>query len=420
MELLKYILLVSVSSILLYGLYLLLLKNDTFLKMRRAYLLFAIFFSVLYPFCQINLSDTAFVLNEYWLPLVEVNANTQNNTEIAMQSGFDYQAVLLIVMALGVVFLLSKLLMQLVGVLKLRMKHKTIQFGQHEIICVNDENTAPFSFFNLIFLNPTMYKADDLEEMIVHEKIHISQRHTIDVLVAELFTIFFWWNPFTWLLKKEIKLNLEYLADEGVLEKGYNSKQYQYLLLQTINPNSNLGIVNNFNVSQLKKRIIMINKEKTSKLSIAKYLFAIPVIAVMILANANYVFATPMTEFENNEEKVAELPKVKDEKPFTSVEQMPRFPGGERAQMQFMGENLKYPEDAATNKIEGRVVVRFVISSIGKITDVTIIRGLSLSCDAEAIRVVEAMPDWTPGKQNGIDVPVYYTLPVLYKLKKDK
>lgn len=104
---------------------------------------------------------------------------------------------------------------------------------------------------------------------------------------------------------------------------------------------------------------------------------------------------------------------------YRSVDVMPRFQGGEAALMKFIRDNLKYPESAAKNKIEGRVVIRFTISELGKVSDIRVLRPLDAECDAAAIAVVEAMPDWIPGKQDGKDVSVYYTLPVQYKLQKD-
>lgn len=106
------------------------------------------------------------------------------------------------------------------------------------------------------------------------------------------------------------------------------------------------------------------------------------------------------------------------EKPFTSVEQMPQFPGGDQELMRYIASNLKYPTIAAENGIEGRVVLRFVVNKDGVVSDAQVLRSLDPSCDKEAIRVVKSMPKWVPGKQNGRNVPVYYTLPVLFKLQK--
>lgn len=107
-----------------------------------------------------------------------------------------------------------------------------------------------------------------------------------------------------------------------------------------------------------------------------------------------------------------------EEKPFTTVEQMPSFPGGEAEMYKFIGDNLKYPVVAQESGIQGRVTIRFVVTKTGAISDVTVLRGIDPSCDKEAVRVVKSMPKWIPGKQNGLNVPVYYTLPIVFRLKQ--
>ncbi|MEN9918946.1 MAG: hypothetical protein RL662_1382 [Bacteroidota bacterium] len=112
------------------------------------------------------------------------------------------------------------------------------------------------------------------------------------------------------------------------------------------------------------------------------------------------------------------IEEKKPEKPFENVEQMPMFVGGDTELMRFIGTNLKYPTIAAENGIEGRVVIRFVVSSDGTVQDIQVVRPLDSSCDREAVRVVKSMPKWIPGKQNGRNVPVYYNLPILFRLQR--
>lgn len=109
---------------------------------------------------------------------------------------------------------------------------------------------------------------------------------------------------------------------------------------------------------------------------------------------------------------------IVEEKPFTTVEQMPQFPGGEEELMKFILGNLHYPSVAKEVGIEGRVIIRFVVSKTGDVTNVEVLRGLDPSCDKEAKRVVQMMPKWIPGKQNGRSVPVYFTIPIVYRLAK--
>lgn len=110
--------------------------------------------------------------------------------------------------------------------------------------------------------------------------------------------------------------------------------------------------------------------------------------------------------------------KQNDDKPVYGVEQMPQFPGGVEEMLKFIRDNLRYPNEVGEIDVEGRVTIRFVVNRNGDVTDVTIIRGLEPSFDKEAIRIVKMMPRWIPGRQNGRNVPVYYTLPIVFKLQK--
>lgn len=108
----------------------------------------------------------------------------------------------------------------------------------------------------------------------------------------------------------------------------------------------------------------------------------------------------------------------KEEKTYTMVEQMPQYPGGEKELMKEIAEKLHYPPLAAENGISGRVFVRFVVSATGEVKNVTVVRSLDPACDKEAIRVIESLKTWIPGKQNGRSVPVYYTVPIIFQLAK--
>ncbi len=123
-----------------------------------------------------------------------------------------------------------------------------------------------------------------------------------------------------------------------------------------------------------------------------------------------------IAELREHKQIVQEKPV--EEKPFVTVEQMPSFPGGEMEMQRFIAENLKYPVVAQESGIQGRVTIRFVVTKTGAISDVTVIRGIDPSCDREAVRVVKTMPKWIPGKQNGLNVPVYFTLPIVFRLKQ--
>lgn len=413
----NYMLKASLSMGVLSILYFCFLRHDTLNGLRRISLIFILLFSAIFPFIRFNLvaKDSDSLIYQVNLSQIEINPINPN---LEKGQAFNYQLIILTILIIGGIFFSLKFLVQLFSVLILIRKSKLKREGSFIFIYV-EENITPFSFFNLIFISTDGKAETGSELMIKHEKAHVRQKHSFDVMLAELFCIVFWWNPIVWLLRREIKVNLEYLADKDVLSDGIDATKYQYLLLKTAQNNASIYIINDFNVSQLKKRITMINKQRTSRILSFKYLLAFPVIALMLIGNAQNTFSQQKEKVEIA--SLTENPTTSEDQlpPFVMVEQMPQFPGGESAMMQYIGTNLKYPESAAKENIEGRVVLRFVVTKTGDITDVSVLRGLDSRCDEEAMRVVRAMPKWTPGKQGGKDVDVYYTLPMLYKLQKE-
>jgi len=412
-----YLIKASISLIFFYGLYIACLRKDKFLTQRRFYFMFIIFFSLLFPLFTIEISSNIEApIPAYWLPQIEIGNTPQESSNI----GLDLKSLLLICISIIAAGLILKLIIRIFSIVNLKNRNKSIVINNYNIIELNINDSIPFSFFKWIFI-PSKTNIKNLHEIIIHENEHIRQMHSIDVLVSELFCAVFWWNPFAWLLKKEIKLNLEYLADQGVLEKGFDSHEYQYALLNSSQGKTGIPITNNFNVSQLKKRITMMNKKKTPKVLSSKYLLAVPVAALLLLGNV--VQAAPeLIDFSSNNfgrispERIAQDPITKDNI-YSTVDQIPEYPGGEGAMMKYIKDNLKYPITAFEKGIQGRVIIRFVVEKTGTINNVELIRGIDPACDKEALRVIKTMPDWKPGKMKGESVSVYFTLPIDFKME---
>jgi TonB family protein len=253
-----------------------------------------------------------------------------------------------------------------------------------------------------------------------------------------MLTVTCWINPAAWLLKREIRHNLEFLADNSVLQSGFDSKNYQYHLLQLSYQDPDVPLVNKFNVSPLKKRITMMNQQKSAKAGILKYSLIVPLaLALVLSSNAQILVASAQKAITSTKDpEVVISPKENtpalasnvtqdlkpanqnpgDKKIYTVVEKMPQFPGGESALMEYLARNIKYPVDAQKNNEQGNVIVRFVVNDLGKVEKPEILRSISSSLDKEALRVINSLSDWTPGEQNGVKVPVYYTLPINFKI----
>ncbi len=262
----------------------------------------------------------------------------------------------------------------------------------------------PFSYFKHIVINEQDYR-NNQREILIHEQAHINLRHSWDVLFTGLVTLFQWWNPAAWLLCRELRQVHEYEADEAVLNEGVDAKQYQLLLIRKSVGDQLFSMANNFNYQSLKKRIRMMTINKSSRWKRLRALAVVPVIALALLA-----FANPKTETAS---------VVGDKKVYETVEQLPQFPGGQNAMIEFLSQNVHYPETAAKNNVEGRVVLQFIVEKDGQIGEVKVARSVDPELDAEALRVVKSMPNFIPGRQDGKPVAVWYTLPIVFKLQGD-
>lgn len=423
-----YLLQVNLGIILFYALYKLICTRDTLFNSRRLILLL----SLILPFI---------------IPLIDIREWMETRESLVMLTNFDYSTTIpeIVVGTAGTepgnqVFVISEWIknIYIAGILALSVRLIVQAISLYLIIIRTPEKTVngirikcmkdksgPFSFFNWIFLNPDNVKEEEMSEILTHEMAHVRQRHSIDVIISELVNICCWINPFAWLMKREVRLNLEFLADRKVMDAGFATKSYQYHLLG-LTYSHKYGLSNNFNFSHLKQRIIMMNKKKTNGAGHIKYaLFAIPAFALLLAGNISC--SSEATKNDDVKEKAAtEKPEVveipaekadtKDEV-FMVVEQMPEFPGGMKELMTYLKDNIKYPKAAQDKKVQGRVIVQFVVEKDGTPTEFNVIRSVDPTLDAEALRVMKEMPKWKPGMQKGQAVRVKYTVPVSFKLQ---
>jgi TonB family protein len=450
-----YIIQVNCALVLFYLLYTTVLKRDTFLTIRRFYFISSIVFSLVYPcFVVPGLTDvlsfrveepsaveTAVFIEK---PTFEMVAEGQ--TEEADSFHIPWRALLGIVYMVVTLFFIFRFLWQLASIFRIRLKSKKTIVSGIEVYDLKN-NLTPFSFLGMIFINSDMHSEEELAQIIIHEHTHVREKHSLDVMLIEIVLLFSWWNPFVWLLKREMAMNLEYLADKEVLREGVDSRDYQYHLLRLTYHETAVQIVNNFNVSQLKQRIMMMNKTRSSTLQLAKYLLILPVLFLLVTANSLfaaqqepiYVDAVDVVDAVESYEAVAPVapipaieldeeiftqdpPPVKKEETeeviFVVVENQPEFPGGQAAMMKFLADSIQYPKIAVENGIQGRVICNFVVMKDGSVSDVQIVRGVDPVIDKEAVRVLKLMPNWKPGTQRGKAVNVRYTLPVVFSLGK--
>ncbi len=250
------------------------------------------------------------------------------------------------------------------------------------------------------------------------------QWHSLDALLCDLLCVFQWFNPAAWLLRRDLREVHEYEADEKVISRGIDSKQYQMLLIRRTVGECAFALANSFNQKSLKRRITMMKKQKTNGWQSLRALTLLPVGALAVVA-----FAHPsVSKVEQAVEEVAAPVEIRQTatevktdtigqvKTYDVVDEMPQFPGGISALGIWIGENIKYPQSCVDQGIEGRVIVTFVVDKSGEVRDAKVMRSIAPELDAEALRVVMAMPRWIPGKQNGEAVHVKFTIPLSFKI----
>lgn len=405
---------VNIALILFYVLFRLLFSKDTFWIARRIYLVSIIFISALYPLVVLS----GWLESKEPIPVFVAEWTTLLDFTVVQQESSTYFTVKNILLSLYVMISLLffvRLLVQFFSILRWR-KRSEKSIVLNTLVRVVNEDITPFSFFKDIYINPNLYSnKNELQEILIHEKTHAKQWHSLDVLLGELLTIICWINPISWLLKHEIRQNLEFLADNCVAKSGCDLKIYQYHLLDMALYSPEIQIVNKFNVSPLKKRIIMMNQVKTKKAELLKYLLILPLLSVLILSsNAESLlsFNYAAMEEEQIQTQVKSEAVEAEDVVFEIVEKAPKFPGGNDELFKYLARTIKYPTEAHQKGEQGRVVVQFVVTELGKIRDAKVARSVSPSLDREAIRIVESMPDWIPGEQRGQKVNVKYTLPI--------
>ena len=563
---------------LFYLFYRLLLSKETFHRFNRIALLGLLALSCIVPLMKVN-AEASNEINRQFLSLEEMlmmaDVPVSDATIAESAPLWGWKEVLLLLYIIGIAFFLIRNLWSLARMIGLIDGCRKEKLHDGVLLFTHNKSIAPFSWMKCIVLSEKD-REEGGEAIITHERAHIRNRHSWDLLLADVCVFFQWFNPAAWLLKQELQNIHEYEADEWVINQGIDAKKYQLLLIKKAVGTRLYSMANSLNHSSLKKRITMMIKKKSNPWARLKYLYILPLAAASIAAFARPEISNELNEISsvkvndlasivkaNEEKSVENLPeekvkvagKVVDEKNglsvlgasvlvrgttygtltdmdgnfsivanegdvllfsfvgmqaqsvivpkggaksmvvsmkddvqnldevmvvgyapqddgtleikgkmtdkdgkeydmkgkmttekkgdttinqvdwsrtpkadkadeeqviFQVVEEMPNFPGGMNECMKFLARNIKYPALAQKAKIEGRVIVQFVVDKDGSITDTKVVRSVSPELDAEALRVVGLMPKWNPGKQRGKAVAVKYTMPIMFSIHKDE
>jgi len=484
---LQYVLQMIIFQLAFLLVYELFLKKETFFTANRWYLLLTPVLSLVLPFASFTaLSEvvpasaiTAFS-NTIKLPEIFIGAN-QSQVEQLPTVHIKAEQANTINWWL-VIYALGSLTSLLLFLKKWRVIGKLFQFKAEikkdfRIVEIPNSRIA-FTFLKTIFLGSDI-SAEEREQILVHELIHVSQKHSLDLLFFEVLKVVFWFNPFVYIFQHRIAALHEFIADEAVVKR--TSKKYYFnQLLNSAFDTQNLSFTNQFfNQSLIKKRIVMLQKQKSKTIAKFKFLLVVPLLAMMLIyvscsdeettitkespaESFNQIIASIETRDDlSSKEKEAlinalneveakmkngqniediltknEIQNLKGQPansdmdiPFAVIEQVPVFPGCEDLKsnearkecmsqkiMEFVGE--EFNTDIGKGVLEegaiGRVIVQFRIDETGNIRDIKA-RGPVPELEEEAKRVVNSIPQMTPGKQRGKAASVIYSLPIAFQ-----
>ena len=415
---LPYIIKSAMALALLYTCIIPLLEKETFHRLNRILILGCLIMSFAIPLVHFTGGTNPtvdMVRQAVQLPEVLINGDAKE------QSVWSWADIMICIYIIGVVAIFLMTVIQTVRLTRQLRQCEHITDNRGNTIVLTDCATSPFCLFHYIVMSCDDY-ANNRSFILTHEQEHIRLRHSIDLIILQVATIIQWFNPFVWLIGKNLKAIHEFEVDEAVLNKGIDATQYQKFLVIKAVGNRLQPFANNLNKESLKRRIIMMNQKKSNRWMMLKALFVIPVATLAVSVFANGTDVSNMTNAVNTTANTLSTTnmqtKQSDSKVFVAVEVMPKFKGGESAMMEFLTMNMKYPQAAVKAKLQGRAIVGFIVRKDGTISDVHITKSAGYAVlDEEAMRVVKSMPAWEPGKQKGKPINVKYFVPITFRLK---
>ena len=445
---------VAVCLALFYLFHKLLMSRDTFHTFNRFAILSMMLLSLVLPLVHLSLDSEAGI-NRGTVALEGLVAQTVvADGGNGVGEGLSLTQVLLAAYVLGVVLFVGKALLSVGSLLRLIRRARCVEVRNGIRIYTMQGDISPFSWFRYIIMSEKDWQ-ENRREIVLHEMAHIRRCHSMDVAVCNMMIVFQWYNPAAWLLKRELQTVHEYEADEAVLSAGVDATHYQMLLIRKAVGERLFSMANNLNHNSLKKRITMMKIKRTNPMQKAKIAFVLPLAAMTVAAFASQKVENLSEKVEQESEafsSVSDNPvvravgetarvaavKVQEDKALEEASSMamakdtaeaktgkkmpctdnpemfPQFPGGHIALFEYLSKNIKFPKSKENEDVKVRVVTTFTVEKDGSITHAKIVRSQGEAFDNEALRVINGMPKWIPGMQNGKAVSVKYLLPITF------
>ncbi len=402
----------------LYLAYHFLLRKEKSFRYNRFYLLAAVFFSVLFPLIEIgyNPDNTPAVLNSIHQvgnevgsePIIEADrAYSYTITAKSERPLLLWWEILLIIYISGTVIGLFRLLLQIRSFKEIIWfkRHATRYKSKESFFLVNTDGTMPtFSFFNYLFWDNTLELTElEKEQVMNHEKVHIKEKHSYDIMFIQILKVFFWFNPFMYLYKILLEESHEYLADRKVASQT-SAKVYTQLLVKTVFRKMGLEYGSYFSKNQTVKRVNMLSSKK--KVNFVRLFIPLPVLALLF-----FIFS-----FE------AKLPSqitIEDYQLENNVLQSsdiaPSPVSGVKEWKDFLKDNITYPSKAISNNIEGEVMVSFTVNKNGNLESLSFDQKLGYDCEREVFNALAKSGKWNPAIKDGKPADMRIKIPIQFK-----
>lgn len=390
-----------------------LMGNDTFFTGRRLFLLgitlFALTAEPLTPERAVVSWSAPTQLTQMTIgPLLAGNAT---NNPYAFDIGSAFWTVYGCIATL----LLLRLFLRLYRIRQ--MVHLSVPRRQSNIDyrILKEEETGAFSFFRHIFISKDQESSPQLPYILLHEQAHVKGLHSLDIIWMQLVGAILWINPFVPLITRELRVVHEYLADRAVRSVTTDVKGYQLALLHQT-PSSAAALLNNFNVSSLKRRISMLNKKTTSRKWSVKFLVLLPA-ALTAMVCSSWTKAPTLTSTPTTQSATQTEFHGSSQTQQSPADKLATYPGGETALMEDIVKNIRFPAKAIKDKVNGKCVISFIINTDGSISNSRVYKSLTPECDKEALRVVRQLKKFQPAMKDGKPVAMEYELPIKFRYK---
>lgn len=395
------------------------LKNQHCFQFNRFYLLGSLLLSLVLPLIKVFTlsvnSTTPFDPSIFIMPEVIV---TDQETPKSATIWFN---LFYIGYGLGVSIFISRFIYQLSGIVKYIIKNRKARSKKFGYYIIDTNGEIPTSsFFNYILWDNTQtLTTSEREQVLRHERVHVFQNHSIDIIMLEIFKVLFWFNPTIWFVKRSLKETHEYMADSNAY---YNLDSYAKLLAKQALLQQGISIVHSFKSANVFKRLEMLSDQNKTTTPLYRYLGVAVVFVFMLFTMSFSVekineWKTEGSQEFNNGLIFEDYDDDSSDYIFTIVDEPASPKQGMAAFYAYIDNNLLYPKQARMAGIEGKVYVEFVIDKNGKVTEAKVLKGIGAECNAIALKIVSEAPNWNPGKQNGKTVKQKIVLPIAFHLK---